>query len=49
MDAHTAVSDDDHGHAAVALGPVDWGKWMYALVGAAFGLVVLIAFWVALN
>ena len=48
-DGHATVTDDEHGHAAVALGPIDWGKWLYALVGGAAGLVVLVAFWMALN
>lgn len=49
MDTHTALSDDDHGHSVMALGPVDWGKWAYALVGGLFGLIVVAAFWVSLN
>jgi hypothetical protein len=49
MDAHTALSDDDHGHAAAALGPIDWAAWGYALLGAAAGALVLIGFWVALD
>ncbi len=49
MDAHTALSDDDHGHAEPALGPIDWGAWAYALVGAAAGLVVVALFWVAIR
>ena len=48
MDAHTALSDDDHGHAEMALGPIDWGAWGVALLGAASGALVLAAFWVAL-
>ena len=49
MDAHTALSDDDHGHAERALGPIDWGAWAYALVGAAAGLVVVALFWLAIR
>jgi len=48
MDAHTALSDDDHGHAETALGPIDWRAWGLALLGAAAGALVLAAFWVAL-
>jgi hypothetical protein len=49
MDAHTAISDDDHGHAEPRLGPIDWGAWAYALVGAAAGLVVVALFFVAVS
>ena len=42
-------SDDDHGHAEAALGPIDWSKWVYALVGGASGLIVVILFWIANN
>jgi hypothetical protein len=48
MDAHTALSDDDHGHAEMALGPIDWRAWGLALLGAAAGLVVLMCMWLAL-
>lgn len=48
MDAHTAISDDDHGHAEPQLGPIDWAAWAYALVGAAAALVVVALFWVAI-
>lgn len=47
MDAHTVISDDDHGHAEPHLGPIDWAAWAYALVGAAAGLLVIALFWVA--
>jgi hypothetical protein len=47
MDAHTSISD--HGHAGMALGPIDWGAWLYAVVGAASALVVVILFWVAIS
>lgn len=47
MDAHTTLSDDDHGHAAMLLGPIDWGKWLYAIVGAIAGLIVLAFFLLA--
>lgn len=49
MDAHAALSDDDHGHAGVDLGPIDWPAWGLALLGAGGGLVVLLALWVALG
>jgi hypothetical protein len=49
MDAHNALSDDDHGHSAVALGPIDWGKWGYAIVGAIGGLIVIAFFIFALG
>ena len=49
MDAHTVISDDDHGHAEDTLGPIDWGAWLYAIVGAIVGLVVVAGFWIALN
>ena len=48
MDAHTALSDDDHGHAELPLGPIDWRAWAYALLGGAAGLVVVLLFWVAI-
>lgn len=49
MDAHAALSDDDHGHAEQPLGPIDWVAWGYALVGAGLGGVVLLLFWVAIR
>jgi hypothetical protein len=49
MDVHMAISDDDHGHAEPRLGPIDWGAWAYALVGAAAGLVVVALFLVAVS
>lgn len=49
MDAHTAISDDDHGHTEAALGPIDWGAWGYALLGAGAALVVVVMFWVAIS
>jgi hypothetical protein len=49
MDAHTTLSDDDHGHAETTLGPIDWGKWGYAVLGGAVGLVVLGFFIFALG
>jgi hypothetical protein len=47
--AHRALSDDDHGHAEPRLGPIDWGAWAYALLGAAAALAVVALFWVAIN
>ena len=49
MDAHTTLSDDDHGHAEAALGPVDWAVWSYALIGLASALIVVALFWVAIS
>jgi hypothetical protein len=47
MDAHTSISDDDHGHAETALGPIDWGAWGFAILGGVAGLVVIAIFWFA--
>lgn len=49
MDAHTAISDDDHGHAQSSLGPIDWRAWGLAIVGAAAGVIVLACFAVTLS
>jgi len=49
MDAHTAISDDDHGHADGSLGPIDWAAWGLAVLGGASGVLVLVGFWLALN
>ena len=49
MDAHAALSDDDHGHAEAALGPIDWRSWGLALLGAASGVLVLASFWLAVS
>jgi hypothetical protein len=49
MDEHAALSDDDHGHAESSLGPLDWGAWGLAILGALSGVVVLAGFWIALN
>ena len=48
-DAHTALSDDDHGHAETALGPIDWRAWALALLGGASGVLVLLALSFALS
>ncbi len=49
MDVHTTLSDDDHGHAESDLGPIDWGKWAFAIVGGIGGLIVLGFFLFALG
>ena len=49
MDAHTAISDDDHGHADGSLGPIDWSAWGLAILGGLSGVAVLAGFWIALN
>lgn len=49
MDAHASLSDDDHGHAEAALGPIDWGAWGYAILGALSAIAVLYFFWVAVS
>jgi hypothetical protein len=49
MDKHASLSDDDHGHGGEALGPVDWGKWAFAIAGAIAGVIVLAFFVFALG
>ena len=49
VEAHAVVSDDDHGHAESALGPLDWQAWSYALLAAAAGVLVVVAFWVGVT
>ncbi len=49
MDDHALLSDDDHGHAAAVLGPIDWPAWGYAVVGGVTGLLVLVFFWMAIT
>jgi hypothetical protein len=49
MDAHTILSDDDHGHAEATLGPIDWATWSYALIGVASALLVVALFWIAVS
>ena len=49
MDAHTTLSDDDHGHGEEPLGPIDWGAWAVALVSGAAALLVVALFWVAIS
>jgi hypothetical protein len=46
MDAHTTLSDDDHGHAEAHLGPIDWFAWGAALIGGAAALAMVAVFWV---
>ena len=46
---HEPVDDDhgdDHGHAEEHLGPIDWGAWGAALIGAVAALLVVAVFWV---
>jgi len=40
---------DDHGHGGEALGPIDWGRWAFAVAGAIGALIVLAFFFVALG
>ena len=47
-DAH-ATAHDEHGHDAEALGPIDWGLWSYAIVGAVGGVIVIALFLFALG
>jgi hypothetical protein len=49
MDAHTALSDDDHGHAEPVLGPVDWAAWSYTLIGVASAVIVVALFAFAIS
>ena len=41
--------DVDHAHGGEALGPIDWGKWAYAIAGGIAGVIVLAFFFVALG
>jgi hypothetical protein len=47
MDAHAVLSDDDHGHAELPLGPIDWAAWGYALLGVIAGLLIVAFFLIA--
>jgi hypothetical protein len=38
-----------HGHGEARLGPIDWAGWGYAALGVLAGLVVVIAFWLAIS
>ena len=56
VDAHAGQGEDDHGHGeddhghgGEALGPIDWGKWAYAIAGAITGVIVLAFFLFALG
>jgi hypothetical protein len=49
MDVHTTASDDDHGHAEAALGPVDLERWGYAIAGGIAGVIVIALFFFALG
>lgn len=51
VDGHAAPSDDGHGHgpAAEELGPIDWQKWAFAIVGGICGLIVLVFFFAAIS
>ena len=40
---------DDHGHAAMALGPIDWPMWMVGLAGLIVGVIVTAGFVVATS
>lgn len=47
MDAHTTISDDDHGHVEPRLGPIDWTTWGAAAIGAGAGMLVVALLWLA--
>ena len=47
LDAHTALNDDNHGHAEPTLGPIDWPAWGFAALGVLAGGIVVLLFWVA--
>ena len=49
MSEETTETDDEHGHAAETLGPIDWQKWAFAIVGGICGLIVLVFFFVAIS
>jgi hypothetical protein len=40
----TAHDHDEHGHAADALGPIDWTMWAVGLLGVLFAMLVVIGF-----
>jgi hypothetical protein len=40
---------DDHSHGEPRLGPIDWAAWAYAGLGVAAGLIVVVAFWLAIS
>jgi hypothetical protein len=39
----------DHGQAEARLGPIDWAGWGYAALGVLAGLLVVVAFWLAIT
>jgi len=45
----TEPTDDEHGHAAETLGPIDWQKWAFAVAGGIGGLIVLVFFFAAIS
>jgi hypothetical protein len=49
VDVHATSGDDEHGHGESALGPIDWGRWGYAILGALAGLIVIAFFIFALG
>jgi hypothetical protein len=38
---------DDHGHAADALGPIDWTMWAVGLLGVLVAAIVVVGFVIA--
>jgi hypothetical protein len=44
---HDAGHHDEHGHAADALGPIDWRMWLVGVVGVVAALIVIAAFMVS--
>jgi ABC-type Zn2+ transport system substrate-binding protein/surface adhesin len=38
---------DDHGHAAMALGPIDWPMWTVGAVGTLVAIVITVGFVIA--
>jgi hypothetical protein len=43
-DHGTGHGHDDHGHAADALGPIDWKMWGAGLIAVVAALAVLVGF-----
>jgi hypothetical protein len=45
----TDAHDDGHGHAPAGepLGPIDWEAWAYTIGGAALGMLVALALFIA--
>ncbi len=46
---HGDADDHGHGDSADALGPNDWQKWAFAIVGGIGGLIVLVFFFAAIS